>query len=417
MTRAQSRMTAALDSPARVRVPGTTRPARRDPASDLAGVFECSPVPMAVVSSEGLVQRVNVAMERLLSDAGAEAAFAADPMRAPTLDQIVRVPAAEAASVADVLGGRRRAASFDADLGAGDAARAARVTISSLRPGAASPVALVTVEDRRAETRAAELEAQLRHVARLSLAGELCGSLAHEMGQPLAAVANYTQAAILQLTRSGSAGEALAHLRAADAAAQRAGRILRNLAGFVRAGRCDRKPENLCDVVADAGEMINAAAASAGLRADVQVLDESLPVHIDRVQIQQVLLNLVRNAAEATRAATAAAGGESRGGGEHGGGGPVLVRVWSPEEGLAEVAVRDSGPGLPAAVQQRLFTPFFTTKPRGMGLGLAICRSIIEAHGGGLWGENNPPPARGATFRFRLPIHTVTNPGDKSYDG
>ncbi len=422
MTRAQSRMVAALDSPTRVRARESTRPARREAAPDLAGIFECSPVPMAVASSEGLVQRMNAAMEMLLADAGAAPAGpAADPLRALTLDQVVPIPLPEIAPVAEVLGGRRRAASFDAVLGAAESARLARVTICTLRPGAAAPPALVTVEDRtgqrRAEARAAELDHQLRHVARLSLAGELCGSLAHEMGQPLAAVANYTQAAIMQLTRQGRAGDSLSHLHAADAAAQRAARVLRNLAGFVRAGRCERQRENLCDLVAETRELINAAAASAGLRADVQVLGDSLPVHIDRVQIQQVLLNLVRNAAEATRAAAdgAAGGGSGGGGGGGEGGGPVLVRVWSPEEGVAEVAVRDAGPGLPAAVLERLFTPFFTTKPRGMGLGLAICRSIIEAHGGELRGENNPPPAPGATFRIRLPIQT--NPGEKSYDG
>ncbi|HSV29401.1 MAG TPA: ATP-binding protein, partial [Candidatus Omnitrophota bacterium] len=210
--------------------------------------------------------------------------------------------------------------------------------------------------------------------------------LAHELNQPLLATIAFTRAAQRLLAGdSPDRDKAGGALDRAVAEAQRAGEIVRTLREFIGTGMTDRSANSLADMVADAAALVTPEAARRGLRMVVAV-DKSLPaVHVDRVQVQQVLLNLVRNAMDAVT--------------DHAPPREVAVQAW-PEDGAVVVEVRDTGPGIADEVAERLFQPFNTSKASGMGLGLSISRSIVEAHGGRLWLAANGP--QGAAFRFTL---------------
>ncbi len=244
-------------------------------------------------------------------------------------------------------------------------------------------------ERRRAEEKIREREAELAHVARLSTMGEMAATMAHELNQPLAAIANYA-GGCLQRLHSGSATEG--HLIEAteqiSAQAQRAGAIIHRLRGFVR----KREPRRtLMDVNEAVREAIGFAAPEArryGVAVQLDLADRLPPVMADMVQIEQVILNLLRNGIEAMRGVQA--------------GQRVLAVSSRPAGDEVEVAITDRGAGLPSDSADRLFHPFFTSKPHGMGMGLAISHSIVTAHGGRLWAEAGPES--GTTFRFILPI-------------
>ncbi|HET6521333.1 MAG TPA: ATP-binding protein, partial [Geminicoccaceae bacterium] len=245
------------------------------------------------------------------------------------------------------------------------------------------------ITDRRlAEHRVHQLQGELAHVSRLSAMGEMASALAHELNQPLTAIMNYVQAC-RRLMASGRGGpERLAELmdRAAGQVS-RAGDIIARLRQFIAKGETERTVEDINRVVEEASHLALIGAAERGVRVRLK-LDPGLPsVLVDRIQIQQVVLNLVRNGVEALAQverreltlATAPAGPDA-----------------------VEIAVSDTGPGLSQEVSGRLFQPFVSTKPGGMGLGLSICRSIVDAHGGRLWAASEP--GAGTTFHLRLPV-------------
>jgi two-component system sensor kinase FixL len=252
---------------------------------------------------------------------------------------------------------------------------------------------------RAAEERLAAAQARLLQVSRLGATGAMAAGLAHEINQPLTAVTNYTSAAARLLGDPGSPPPPMLRLEevrrvlpAATAQARRAGDILSRLRGFISDGAGERAPEPLDEVLHDAAAL--AAAILAREQAEL-LLDIPRPlgaVRIDRVQIQQVLLNLLRNAAEAMRD-----GAVRR----------VRLSAWRVAPGAAGpggfvvIEVADTGPGLPEEVAAQLFEPFVTTKPDGLGVGLAICRRAIETHGGTL--ESVPAAEGGACFRITLP--------------
>ncbi len=238
---------------------------------------------------------------------------------------------------------------------------------------------------------------ELAHTSRLSLAGEMAGALAHELNQPLLASIAFTRAAQRMLAHAppdiARAGGALDR---AVSEAQRAGAIIRALREFIGKGDTRREPESLAVLVADALALVAPECARKGVRL-VMGVDKSLPaVHVDRVQVQQVVLNLVRNAMEASAREVA-----------------VAARV--ADDGLVEVEVRDNGSGVSDEVEERLFEPFNTSKASGMGLGLSISRTIVEAHGGRLWLAENGP--RGAAFRLTLRIAPAAEEGERTEMG
>lgn len=241
-----------------------------------------------------------------------------------------------------------------------------------------------------------ELQAELLHVSRLSAAGEMASALAHELNQPLTAIATAVRAAQRMLPSLLDNMAAEADLREAmDLTAEqalRAGQIVRRLRDFVtRDGDVEKRMESLTKLVEDAGVLALVGARERGVRVGFGFAQHLPPVLVDRIQIQQVIINLIRNALEAMAS--------------EGDGAPrrhELALEASPAgSGMVEVVIADTGPGLAPEVADSLFSPFTSTKHGGMGMGLAICRSIIEAHGGRLWVE--PNPGRGTVFRFTLP--------------
>ena len=243
---------------------------------------------------------------------------------------------------------------------------------------------------RRAEEQARQHLQSLAHVTRVSSMGEMASAIAHEINQPLTAIANYTYASVRML-RSGAAAqdEILEVLQRVAGEAERAGEVVRRMRSFVRGdeGQVQEVEANFL-----VNEVVRLAAAEArqnGVELDTRLEVGLQVVLADSIQIQQVLLNLVRNAIEAI----AMSGAEER---------RVQLSTRASGEDMIEIAVADTGPGLAGTDLEKVFEPFYTTKPEGIGIGLALSRSIADAHGGRLWATANAGP--GATFRLTLPI-------------
>ncbi len=247
-------------------------------------------------------------------------------------------------------------------------------------------------ERQRAEKRLQDLQAELVHVSRLSAMGQMASTLAHELNQPLTAVSNYVQAARRMVTAVAATDDGVPErlieiLEKTSAQANRAGQIIRRLREFVGKGDIEKRSERLDKIIEEASALALVGAKDYGVRVKFE-FDEALPpVLADRIQIQQVVLNLMRNAIEAMQS------GQRR---------ELVLSTRRGENGTALAGVADTGPGLDPEVEARLFEPFVTTKPQGMGLGLSICREIIEAHGGRLWGAGRPEG--GTIFFFSLPL-------------
>jgi two-component system sensor kinase FixL len=244
-------------------------------------------------------------------------------------------------------------------------------------------------ERQATEARLQELQAELVHISRLTAMGEMASTLAHELNQPLSAIANYVNGSQRLLEkasdeRSVRVRDALA--RAADQAL-RAGDIIRRLRDFVSRGESERRVESLTKLIEEASALALVGAKELELRVRFQLDPGADAVLADRVQVQQVLLNLMRNAADAMRES------ERR---------ELVVSSKVAADGMVEVAVADTGPGIDEDVAPQLFKPFVTTKRHGMGVGLSISRTIIDAHGGRIWFE--PNPGGGTVFRFTLPV-------------
>jgi two-component system sensor kinase FixL len=257
---------------------------------------------------------------------------------------------------------------------------------------------------REKEARLRDLHSELLHVSRLSAAGEMASALAHELNQPLTAISSAVRAAqrtlLVAPQRKGSAGEIVEALDLAAEQAVRAGHIVRNLRDFVaRDGEADKQIEDLSKLAEEAGALALVGAREHGVEVRSEFDPQLPPVLVDRIQIQQVLLNLMRNAVEAMRQDENDEAPSAR---------KLTLSARRLGPDLVEVAVADTGPGLSPEIAARLFEPFVSNKPGGMGMGLSICRSIVEAHGGRLWAE---PNAEGGTvFRFTLPAASTEAP-------
>jgi two-component system sensor kinase FixL len=239
-----------------------------------------------------------------------------------------------------------------------------------------------------AERRVQELTTELVHISRLSEMGQLASSLAHELNQPLTAVANYSEAARQTLDNAGIAvpPRVTEFLEKAAAQAERAGQIMRRLRGFVEKGTVERSTEILSRVVEEASALATTGARVDGIHVILDLATQMPTIEIDKVQIQQVVVNLVRNAIEVLRESPMRI---------------LKIQTAPAGDGYQEVIIADTGPGISADIAEQLFRPFVTTKKDGMGIGLSISRSIVEGHGGKLWFEPNPDG--GTIFRFTLP--------------
>jgi two-component system, LuxR family, sensor kinase FixL len=303
------------------------------------------------------------------------------------------------------FGSRRRDRLSEGDLAfLGSIARYLAVVRERLRAEAAL---------RASEARLRELQAELLHVSRLSAAGEMAAALAHELNQPLTAAASAVQAArrtLASASPEGLDGQPPEVREAMDLAAEqarRAGQIVRRLRDFVARGEADPRLESLPRLVEEAAALALVGAKERRVAVALRIEPGLPPVLADRVQVQQVLFNLMRNALEAMDDGQ----GPARGGGEAPRRRELVVAAGPAGAGSVEVAVVDTGPGLAPEVAGRLFEPFVSTKPEGMGVGLSICRSIVEAHGGRLWAE--PNPGGGTVFRFTLPARRSPGTGGR----
>jgi two-component system, LuxR family, sensor kinase FixL len=243
---------------------------------------------------------------------------------------------------------------------------------------------------KKAEEKLHEMRLQVAHVSRLSTLGEMAAELAHELNHPLYAILNYAKATRNVLAEEGPPdldrlrewNEEIAEI------ALSAGESVKRLRGFARRGEAERTMCRIEEIVEEALRIVAVETRRAHVTVQTEFAAVSLPVCVDRVQIQQVVVNLVSNAIEAMQTTPANAR-------------RIEIRTL-PREGAVEVSVSDCGVGLPPGKESKIFEAFVTSKPEGMGVGLSIARTIVEAHGGELSARSNPEG--GATFRFSLPF-------------
>jgi C4-dicarboxylate-specific signal transduction histidine kinase len=245
------------------------------------------------------------------------------------------------------------------------------------------------VEAAERELRARQHQVSIAHAARLSTLGGMAAGLAHEINQPLSAIVAYAIGSARRIRDGDIGGPAL--LEVVDAIADealRAGEILRRIRDFVRHGEVARSRADLNALVREAVHFAEVEARELGIALRLALAPEPLAVEVDGIQVEQVILNLVRNGFEAMPDDNSAPR-------------EVSIETRSGDDGAVQLVVRDTGIGIPQAVVGRLFEPFFTTKRDGLGLGLPVSRSIVEAHGGRVWVSQSG--ARGAAFHIALP--------------
>jgi two-component system sensor kinase FixL len=250
-------------------------------------------------------------------------------------------------------------------------------------------------ERRDFEAKLEQLKSELIHVSRLSAMGTMASTLAHELNQPLAAIASFGEAAAAVLDDPAEPDRTLLREVVAEMATQslRAGGIVRRLREFVSRGELAKTVEDLPKVIDEASALALVGTREKGITTQFSYAPDATPVLIDRVQIQQVLINLMRNAIEAL---------------EHSPVKSLWVSTALANEATVQVSVRDSGPGIDPKVRERLFEAFNSSKETGMGLGLSICRTIVEAHGGQIRAIDRD--GGGTEFQFTL-VRPTSLPG------
>lgn len=360
----------------------------------LRSIYDSAPDALIVIDESGIMQSYSAAAERMFGWSASEVLGRNVKMLMPEpyreqhdgyLDRYLTTGERRIIGIGRIVVGERKDGStFPMELAVGELrSERGRVFTGFVRD---------LTERQATETRLQELQGELVHMSRLSAMGEMASALAHELNQPLSAIANYLSGAKRLLERAGiEEPRAREALEKATDQALRAGEIIRRLRDFLARGEGERRVEQLPKLVQEACALALVGAKEHSVRVQYDLAREAGAVLVDRVQIQQVILNLVRNAIDAMA--------------EH----PrrdLLIRTEVVEDGMAMVSVADTGPGVDESAAARLFQPFVTTKPSGMGVGLSISRTIVEAHGGHIWTE--PNPGGGAIFRFTLRLAQQT---------
>jgi two-component system sensor kinase FixL len=353
----------------------------------LRSIFDTAPEAMIVINEKGIIQSYGASAERMFGWRPTEvigrniSMLMPQPFRDQHDGYLQRYLATGEKRIIGigriVVGQRKDGATFPMELAVGE--------VHSDHGEFFTGFVRDLTEREENEARVQQLQAEVVHISRLSAMGEMASALAHELNQPLSAIANYLNGARRLLERGGGGDPRTAE--AVDKAAEqalRAGDIIRRLRDFLARGEGERSIESLAKLVHEACGLALVGAKEAGVEVRYQLDPHLDRVVVDRVQIQQVLVNLVRNALEAMQ-------GEER---------RELLVSTKVEDDMAVVSVADTGAGLDDATAARLFQPFVTTKPHGMGVGLSISRTIVEAHGGRIWTE--PNAGGGAIFRFSV---------------
>ena len=363
--------------------------------AQLRSILETVPDAMIVIDERGIMTSFSTAAERLFGWTAAEAIgrnvsiLMPNPDRARHDTYLSRYLATGERHIIgvgrEVTGQRRDGTTFPMELSVGEVNTGGhRLFTGFVRD---------LSERQEHQQRLQSVQAELLHVSRLSAAGEMASALAHELNQPLTAIASSVRAALRLLQDQPGivlpprVAEAMER---ASAQSLRAGQIVRRLREFVMKGEVDRQLVELTPLVEEAAALALVGARQVGVHVTFRLDPAPIAVAVDRIQIQQVLLNLIRNAIDAMTELP-----------QEGARREMVIASSRPEAASVEVSVTDTGPGLDPEVEAKLFEPFVTSKPHGMGVGLSISRSIIETHGGRLWAQANP--VGGTIFRFTLP--------------
>lgn len=399
-------------------MPGTTPPPTAE--DRLSALLDAAVDAIVLIDPRGRIARFNRAAERLFGYVAAEvlgrnvSMLMPEPYHGEHDSYLERYSATHRPRIIgigrEVVARRKDGSTFPIDLSVGEFRRPAAEGeelsgdggehgfVGILRDITARKLQEQQLRDSAEELRQAfgeaeDLRARLTHAGRLGTLGEMVSGIAHEVNQPLTAIANYASACKRLLLSGRAQPQEIAEvLDKISVQAERAGQVIRGLRKLAR--REDRAADRLDvnQLVGEVARLVEFEFRNAGWQLRQSLAPELPPVSGDGVQVQQVVLNLLRNAVEAMSEGSTC-------------GDAVDLRTRA-HDGWVEITVDDCGPGIPAATAQRLFEPFFTTKPQGMGLGLSICQSIISAHGGEL--KHEPRQGGGSRFRIRLPAEGNT---------
>lgn len=356
--------------------------------AQLRSIYDTSPDALIVIDEAGVVQSYNVSAERVFGWTAAEVLgrnvkmLMPQPFQAEHDGYVQRYLDTGERKIIGigriVVGERKDGSTFPMELAVGE--------VRSERGRMFSGFVRDLSERQATEARLQELQSELVHMSRVTAMGEMASALAHEINQPLSAIANYLSGAKRLLER-GEQPEprAMDALEKAADQALRAGEIIRRLRDFLARGEGERRAETLAKLVQDACALALVGAKESGVRVTYKLETGASQVMVDRVQVQQVILNLVRNALDAMSESPRR---------------ELSISTSFAPADMAQVSIADTGPGVDETASARLFQPFVTTKTNGMGVGLSISRTIVEAHGGRIWTEDNSHG--GAIFNFTL---------------
>ena len=364
--------------------------ALRSSEEHLRSILSTVPDAMIVIDEQGAILSFSTAAERLFG-------YSEEEMRGANVSRLMPSPDRErhdtyikrylATGERRIIGigrvvfaERRDGTTFPMELSIGEAfGKGQRLFTGFIRD---------LTERRQTEERLEEIQSELIHVSRISAMGTMASTLAHELNQPITAVANYVEA-VRDLLAEPDMDDMTMIREALDDAAKesmRAGHIVRRLRDFVARGESDKTVEKLPALINEAAVLGLIGAQAKGVRPHFDLDPDATPVLADRVQVQQVLINLIRNAIEAMMSSRRK---------------QLTVTSRNDERDMVRITVSDTGPGVDPQIAEQLFTAFISTKVEGMGLGLSICRTIVEANGGRIWMEARE--GGGTHFHFTLP--------------
>jgi len=359
----------------------------------LQSVLDTVPDAMVVIDTRGIIHSFSATAERLFGYTADEAVgrnvsfLMPEPYRGQHDGYLARYMATGERRIIGigrmVVGRRKDGSTFPVELAVGEMRSGDRRFFTGFLRD--------LTERQETQQRLQDLQAELIFMSRFTALGEMASTLAHELNQPLTAAASFMNGARRLLGHANPAD--IPTVRdAIDSAAEqmlRAGQIIKRLREFVARGESDRRPEDLRKLIEEASALALVGVKQTGVRVAFDFHPTIGMVLVDKIQIQQVILNLMRNAIEAMEAMPRR---------------DLVVSTQPVDDNMTEVSVTDTGSGIAPEIAEKLFQPFVTTKRQGMGVGLSISRTIIEAHGGKLWAEPNP----GGGTAFRLTLKNLT---------